>query len=403
MTEAGRQLLVIDDDILVRQSIVAYLEDSGFRIHAESNGTDGIAWFRAHKPDLVLTDLRMPDLDGLALLRLVKEVDPDIPVIVISGMGMVADVAEALRLGAADYLIKPLVDMEVLTHSINKALAVLDLQRDNKRYRRKLEKANRDLREYVRVLERDQQAGRQVQINLLPPTPVRYGDITAAHKIVPSLYLSGDFIDYGLINDRYLSFYLTDISGHGASSAFVTVWLKQLVRRIIRERRIFHQQDAFQIDAAEWMSMINQELIRSKFGCHLTCFVGILDTHTRQMRYVLGGHLPLPVLVVDGEARFLEGKGKPVGIFKDATWEVYQATLPEKFSLMVFSDGVLEVLPAPDLIGKEQCLLDLMNNNTGDLASIWSSLGLDKLKDMPDDIAVLALNSAGLHSGGDVS
>jgi sigma-B regulation protein RsbU (phosphoserine phosphatase) len=403
MTEAGRQLLVIDDDILVRQSIVAYLEDSGFRIHAESNGTDGIAWFRAHKPDLVLTDLRMPDLDGLALLRLVKEVDPDIPVIVISGMGMVADVAEALRLGAADYLIKPLVDMEVLTHSINKALAVLDLQRDNKRYRRKLEKANRDLREYVRVLERDQQAGRQVQINLLPPTPVRYGDITVAHKIVPSLYLSGDFIDYGLINDRYLSFYLTDISGHGASSAFVTVWLKQLVRRIIRERRIFHQQDAFQIDAAEWMSMINQELIRSKFGCHLTCFVGILDTHTRQMRYVLGGHLPLPVLVVDGEARFLEGKGKPVGIFKDATWEVYQATLPEKFSLMVFSDGVLEVLPAPDLIGKEQCLLDLMNNNTGDLASIWPSLGLDKLKDMPDDIAVLALNSAGLHSGGDVS
>lgn len=400
MTEQGRQLLVIDDDILVRQSIVAYLEDSGYRIHDEANGFGGMAWFRQHKPDLVLTDLRMPDLDGLTLLKMVKDVDPDIPVIVISGMGMVADVAEALRLGAADYLIKPLVDMEVLTHSINKALAVLDLQRDNQRYRRELEKANRELREYVRVLERDQQAGRQVQINLLPPTPVRYGDITVAHKIVPSLYLSGDFIDYGLINNRYLSFYLTDISGHGASSAFVTVWLKQLVRRIIRERRIFHQQDAFQIDASEWMSMINQELLRSKFGCHLTCFVGILDTHTRQMRYVLGGHLPLPVLVADGKAQFLEGKGKPVGIFKDATWEVFQATLPEKFSLMVFSDGILEVLPPPDLIGKEECLLDLMKGCAGDLDAIWSSLGLDKLKDMPDDIAVLTLNSAGQQSGG---
>jgi Response regulator containing CheY-like receiver, AAA-type ATPase, and DNA-binding domains len=403
MTEPGRQLLVIDDDILVRQSIVAYLEDSGYRVHDEPNGSGGMAWFRNHKPDLVLTDLRMPDLDGLTLLKMVKEVDPDIPVIVISGMGMVADVAEALRLGAADYLIKPLVDMEVLTHSINKALSVLDLQRENQRYRRELEKANRDLREYVRVLERDQQAGRQVQINLLPPTPARYSDITVAHKIVPSLYLSGDFIDYGLINNRYLSFYLTDISGHGASSAFVTVWLKQLVRRIIRERRIFHQQDDFQIDAAEWMSTINQELMHSKFGCHLTCFVGILDTHTREMRYVLGGHLPLPVLVADGEARFLEGKGKPVGIFKDATWEVFQATLPEKFSLMVFSDGILEVLPPPDLIGKEQCLLDLLKNNTGDLDAIWSGLGLDKLKDMPDDIALLTLNSAGPDSGGDVS
>lgn len=393
MTERGRQLLVIDDDILVRQSIVAYLEDSGFRVHDESNGHSGIAWFRKNKPDLVLTDLRMPDLDGLMLLKTVKQVDPDTPVIVISGMGMVADVAEALRLGAADYLIKPLVDMEVLTHSINKALSVLDLQRENQRYRRDLEKANRELREYVRVLERDQQAGRQVQINLLPPTPVQYGDITVAHKIVPSLYLSGDFIDYGLINNRYLSFYLTDISGHGASSAFVAVWLKQLVRRIIRERRIFHQQDAFQIDAAEWMSMINQELLRSKFGSHLTCFVGILDMETREMRYVLGGHLPLPVLVVDGEARFLEGKGKPMGIFKDATWQVFHATLPENFSLAVFSDGILEVLPPPDLIGKEKCLLDLMKNSPGDADGIWSALGLDKLRDMPDDIAVLTLKA----------
>lgn len=401
MTEPARQLLVIDDDILVRQSIVAYLEDSGYRVHGEPNGYLGMDWFRQNKPDLVLTDLRMPDLDGLTLLGMIKQEDPDVPVIVISGMGMVADVAEALRLGAADYLIKPLVDMEVLTHSINKALAVLDLQRENQRYRRELEKANRELREYVRVLERDQQAGRQVQMNLLPPTPVRFGDITVAHKIVPSLYLSGDFIDYGLINNRYLSFYLTDISGHGASSAFVTVWLKQLVRRIIRERRIFHQQDAFQIDAAEWMSMINQELLRSKFGCHLTCFVGILDIQTRQMRYVLGGHLPLPVLVTAEGARFLEGKGKPVGIFKDATWEVYQATLPEQFSLVVFSDGILEVMDPPDLIGKEKRLLDLMGSNPGGAEAIWLGLGLDKLKDLPDDIAVLTLNVGHVPNIGD--
>ena len=141
--------------------------------------------------------------------------------------------------------------------------------------------------------------------------------------------------------------------------------------------------------------MINQELLHSKFGCHLTCFVGILDTHTRQMRYVLGGHLPLPVLVANGKAQFLEGKGKPVGIFKDASWEVYHATLPDAFSLTVFSDGILEVLPPPDLIGKEECLLDLMKDGAGDVSALWARLGLDKLKDMPDDIAVLTLNSVG--------
>lgn len=393
MIETGRKLLVIDDDALVRQSIVAYLEDSGFLVHDEPIGQAGVEWFKAHGPDLVLTDLRMPDLDGLDILRLVKDVDPGTPVIVISGMGMVDDVAEALRLGAADYLVKPLVDMEVLIHSINRALEICDLQRENERYRRQLERANRELQEYVRVLERDQQAGRQVQSNSLPPTPVKYGDIVIAHKIVPSLYLSGDFVDYGVINNRYLSFYLTDVSGHGASSAFVTVWLKQVVRRLFRERKMFREEQMIELDAASFMSAINQELMQSKFGCHLTCFVGIIDVKTRTLHYVLGGHLPLPVLLADGKARFLDGKGKPVGIFRDAQWQVYQVQLPKDFSLVVFSDGILEILPPKDLIDKEARLPELLTESSGDLTEISARLGLDTLATAPDDIAILTLKS----------
>ncbi len=393
MIGPSRQLLVIDDDAMVRQSIMAFLQDAGYRVHAEPSGAAGIDWFRRHKPDLVLTDLRMPDCDGLTILRMVKEIDPDVPVIVISGMGMVNDVAEALRLGAADYLVKPLVDMEVLIHSIKQALQILDLHRENARYRDELEVANRELRDYIRVLERDQQAGHKVQTNLLPPTPVTYQNVCLSHRIMPSLYLSGDFIDYGLISNRYVTFYLTDVSGHGASSAFVTVWLKQLIRRMIRERRVFKHGAEFEVDVAEWVAFINRELIQSKFETHLTCFVGILDIKTRQMRYVLAGHLPMPVLVEQsGEARFLEGKGKPVGIFADATWTVYQVALPENASLVVFSDGILEILPAKDLIAKEQCLLDLLNGSNGQLQTISERLGLDDLQDAPDDIAILTLN-----------
>lgn len=392
MKKPGRQLLVIDDDALVRQSLVAYLEDSGYLVHDEASGASGIGWFREHHPDLVLTDLRMPDMDGLTLLRLVKAADPDVPVIVISGMGMVDDVAEALRLGAADYLVKPLVDLDVLLHSIGRSLAVLDLQRDNARYRRQLELANRELRDYVRVLERDQQAGHKVQSNLLPPSPVTYSNVQLAHKIIPSLYLSGDFVDYGLINSRYVSFYLTDVSGHGASSAFVTVWLKQLIRRMIRERRIFQRGNEFEVDVAEWVGMINKELILSKFGCHLTCFVGILDLKTRVMRYVLGGHLPLPILISGGDIAYLDGKGKPLGIFDNAKWQVYEAVLPKGAALVVFSDGVLEILPAKDLIEKEQSLLDLLRRSSGEIDDISERLGLDQLQDAPDDIAILTLN-----------
>jgi serine phosphatase RsbU (regulator of sigma subunit) len=312
-------------------------------------------------------------------------------------MGMVSDVAEALRRGAADYLIKPLVDFDVLLHSINKALEVLDLQRQNTLYRLQLEVANRELQESVRVLERDQLAGRQVQSNLLPKTPLKLGHTLVSHKIIPSLFLSGDFVDYGLIDGRFLSFYLMDVSGHGAAPAFVAVWLKQLVRRMVREQRHAHRSKGdkstvFEMDVSEWTRVVNKELLLSKFGCHLTCIVGILDLVTRQIRYVLGGHLPLPVVVGEGKAWFLDGKGKPLGIFPNAQWQVNEAILPENHSLIVFSDGVLEILPPKDLIEKEQHLLELLKDTNGDLESVCSSLNLDKLSGSPDDIAVLTLN-----------
>lgn len=393
MTESGRQLLVIDDDTIVRKSIVAYLEDSGFDVHEEADGRSAIEWFKQHQPEVVLTDLRMPEVDGLTILETVRQLRPETAVIVISGMGVICDVVKALRLGAADYLLKPLVDMEVLVHSINRSLERRDLRVENQRYREKLERANRELREYVRVLERDQQAGRKVQDNLLPQTPIQYHGFHVSHKIIPSLYLSGDFVDYGLVADRYLAFYLTDVSGHGASSAFVTVWLKQLVRRMFREQRIFQDEAALDSDPALMLQMINKEVLNSHFGCHLTCFVGVIDTQTLEMRYVLGGHLPLPVLISSGSAEFLQGKGKPLGIFPDAQWHVHKVALPSMFSLVVFSDGVLEVLPPQNLIEKEAYLLELLSQSDGNLEGIYGQLKLDDREAAPDDIAILTIST----------
>lgn len=388
-----RRLLVIDDDASVRESVVVYLEDSGFDVHAAASGKDGLEWLKAHSPDIVLTDLRMPDVDGLAVLKEVRRWRPQTPVIVISGMGVVRDVIEALRLGAADYLVKPLVDMEVLVHSINRALERLDLKEENLGYRSELEKANRELREYVRVLERDHKAGRRVQSKLLPKTPESFSGIDVSYRLIPSLYLSGDFIDYGLLSKRYFAFYLTDVSGHGAASAFVTVWLKQLVRRYFREQRIFDSPESFEQDAGKLMELINNEVIHSGVGCHMTCFVGVIDTHTMEMRYVFGGHLPFPLLISPEGTCYLTGKGKPVGIFENASWEVYSTQLPPKFSLVVFSDGILEVLPPEDLIDKEQHLLEVMTGHDGDVDSIADSIGVCGMDTAPDDIAILRIAS----------
>ena len=156
MTSASRKLLIIDDDALVRQSIVTYLTDSGFNVTATSDAPSAldILASSSYLPDLILTDLRMPNGDGLQLLQTLNDLHDGIPVIVISGAGVISDVVGALRLGARDYLIKPLVDLEVLVHSINKVLDRQDLEEENRRYRAQLEEANRELRENLRVLER---------------------------------------------------------------------------------------------------------------------------------------------------------------------------------------------------------------------------------------------------------
>lgn len=391
MTERRRKLLIIDDDAPARHSIAACLRDSHYEVLEAADGTTGLALVEQALPDVVITDLHMPGVDGFGVLQHLQEQAPDIPVIVITSAGEVADVVSALRLGARDYLIKPVVDNAVLLHAVARSLEHRDLQLQNERYREKLEQANRVLRENLRVLERDQLAGRQVQRRLMPSRLQTPGGYQAAHHIVPSLYLSGDFVDYALIRQRYLAFYLADVSGHGASSAFVTVWLKHLVSRMVREEGLFGDEDSFRSGTNLMLQTVNRELQETRLNHHLTFFVGVIDTHTAAMHYVVAGHLPMPLLVQNRSARYLEGQGRPVGIFRDVDWQIHHLQLPEEFSLVCFSDGVLEILPAEGLQKQEAALLSLVADNADSLESICDALSIGRVKDSPDDIAILTI------------
>ena len=90
-------ILTVDDEYVLRQSIVAYLEDSGFDVLEAENGKEGLEVFKEHKPDLVLTDLQMPVMGGLELLSELAKEAPNTPVLVISGAGGMNDVIEALQ------------------------------------------------------------------------------------------------------------------------------------------------------------------------------------------------------------------------------------------------------------------------------------------------------------------
>lgn len=152
-----RQLTVlcIDDELFIRESLSAWLEDRDFFVLKASNGRQGLELFREQNPDIVLVDLRMPEMDGLAVLEAVRDESPSTPVIVISGTGAMKDVIDALRLGAWNYITKPIEDLDVLGHAIDTCLERVKLMTENERYRERLEdlveERTRQLRQEMEV------------------------------------------------------------------------------------------------------------------------------------------------------------------------------------------------------------------------------------------------------------
>ncbi|MBG6760476.1 SpoIIE family protein phosphatase [Pseudomonas aeruginosa] len=390
MHKVSATLLIIDDDEVVRESLAAYLEDSNFKVLQALNGLQGLQIFESEQPDLVICDLRMPQIDGLELIRRIRQTASETPIIVLSGAGVMSDAVEALRLGAADYLIKPLEDLAVLEHSVRRALDRAYLRVENQRYRDKLEAANRELQASLNLLQEDQHAGRQVQMNMLPVTPWSIEGLEFSHRIIPSLYLSGDFVDYFRVDERRVAFYLADVSGHGASSAFVTVLLKFMTTRLLYESRRNGTLPEFK--PSEVLAHINRGLINTKLGKHVTMLGGVIDLEKNSLTYSIGGHLPLPVLFVEGQASYLEGRGLPVGLFDDATYDDRVMELPPSFSLSLFSDGILDVLPGATLKEKEASLPEQVAAAGGTLDGLRQVFGLANLAEMPDDIALLVLS-----------
>lgn len=138
--ESNLVLLTIDDEETVRSSIAAFFEDCGFNVLQACDGRQGIEMVHAMRPDIIITDLRMPNLDGLEVVDAINRFDENLPVIVLSGTGVLADAVLALRRGAWDYLAKPVPDLVELEMVVARCLERANLIRENRDYHFNLER-----------------------------------------------------------------------------------------------------------------------------------------------------------------------------------------------------------------------------------------------------------------------
>ncbi|QFT84665.1 Phosphoserine phosphatase RsbP [Halomonas sp. THAF12] len=326
-----------------------------------------------------------------------------LPTLVVSDERQDSDLLQAVDAGLVDYVIEPRRHGHLLRRMIRRVIDLNRLAQEREHDRARLAELNERLETHLAMLRLDQQAGGQIQRKLLPPSPQSINGVSGDYWLVPSLYLSGDFLDFQRFDDRYTLFYFADVSGHGASSAFVTVLLKSLSHRWQNEWDGQRPQDL----APRWLAGLNRELLDTGIGKHATLFVGVIDRERRYLHYSLGAQLPMPLLVSDGEARYLEGEGMPVGLFPDVEYPSLGCELPADFRLWLCSDGLLECLPGETLEARLEVLRSRAETSET-LAALRDSLALgDDIVDadnegdasgrdeLPDDLTIMMLSGFG--------
>ncbi len=148
-------ILIIEDDSIVRRSVAEYLKDRGFNTLEADNGNSGLLMFRENQPELILLDLGLPEMHGFEVLKTVTNETSSIPVIIISGTGRIEDAVEALRLGAADYIIKPIIDMQILIYIIEKTIETSRLILQNQEYKQNLEAIFKSIKDAIIMVDKE--------------------------------------------------------------------------------------------------------------------------------------------------------------------------------------------------------------------------------------------------------
>jgi serine phosphatase RsbU (regulator of sigma subunit) len=388
-------VLSIEDEAAIRSALVAYLEDSGFRMLGADDGTLGLALFRRERPDVVLCDLRLPGMSGLDVISAIVDESPETPVIVVSGVSQVSDAMQAIKRGAWDFCTKPLVDMAVIEVAVRRALERAKLMRQNRVYREEMEALNRELARALQQFRADEEAGRKIQLKLLPQDNWSFGKYAFTHRLYPSTYLSGDFVDYFPIDRHHTGFYMADVSGHGAASAFVTVMLKTMIAQYREALR--KEGDETILCPEETLHRLDHDVRQQRLDKYLTIFYGVINERENSLACSSGGQYPFPILHDGVQAQSLAFRSPPVGLFKDSRFRARHLCLPERFLLLVASDGLLELLPQGSLRDKHEALAARLTGTDMTLDQLTAGLGLGARQGLPDDVALLMVRRHADH------
>lgn len=361
-------VLVVDDDSQIRKLLTVWLERQGHQTAAAANGQEALARLQREAFDLVLLDVRMPEMDGREVLRRMKADDKlcHLPVVMISGYGELETVARCIEMGAEDCLAKP-VNEVLLQARVSACLEKKHLRDTEQRY--------------FKAIEHELEIGREIQRGFLPEELPQPPGWEIAARFEAARQVAGDFFDaFTLGPAQHVAFIVGDVCDKGVGAALFMALFRSLLRAAANHgysgRVGPHPAGnasglAAAGDAYARASILNAvrdtndyiACTHRKAHMFATLFFGAFDPRTGAVCYINGGHEPPLLLGRDGSQTRLEPTGPAVGIFPDAEFTLGAVQMEPGDMLFIYSDGVVDARNAHDELFGEQRMLALVDRH----------------------------------------
>jgi sigma-B regulation protein RsbU (phosphoserine phosphatase) len=340
-----RVLLIEDNpgDARLIELMLREAESEAFELRRAERLEDGLRELGSDEIDIVLSDLSLPDSQGMETFRRLHSRAPHCPIIVLSGLNDANLALNAVHFGAQDYLIKGQVDGQLLARAMRYAI-------ERKRLTEQLHRYAAELREKNAQLESDFSMAREIQQIFLPDQYPTFPHSVApdesllkfSHRYISAAAVGGDFFDIFAITDTTAGVFICDVMGHGMRAALITAIMRGLTEELM----------PVAADPGKFLTEINRSLRtilrRTREPFLATAFYGIADAESGELRFANAGHpSPFRLQRSANEVRPLKfydpRHGPALGLFERTDYPTCQCPLAPNDLIFLFTDGIYEV------------------------------------------------------------
>lgn len=405
------KLLIVDDSAGIRQMLVRILRsERSYEVQEACNGIEAKEKLEANDFDLVITDLNMPGMNGLQLMAWALENRPGPTWIILSGFGTFETAIEAIRLGAFDFVPKPIESRTAFRITVRNALAQKSLRDEMNRLNAELIHTNSLLHERVGQLEsacnllgdqaevitEDLQRAERIQRALLPNSVPQVKGISATAVYRPSQRIGGDLYDIFQLDDHRVAFVIADAAGHGVSAAMLSVLFKTRLQQCNGGESPQHP--------AVLLQGLSEYLYDecASPGLFVTAAYGVIDVHRAELCFASAGHPPMVLRRANGDTEMLCYTGPALGLDREAKYAENRIRFDRGDQVLCYTDGLCEGWVENQGLAAErltQLLREVDFHEKGALLSILSKASEAREgRAAGDDITLLLVSSGDMES-----